>query len=82
MVNETEQPKYTVSPLTPEEMAAMTAEITAILDKYNAEIGVSSQLQFLKRTPVTNNENNTTTEEAKPETTGADVAEVVEERGS
>ena len=43
---------YDLTQMSPEDLEAMTAEIEVILTKYNAEIGVTSQLRFLKRQPT------------------------------
>lgn len=44
-----ETPKYTLQDLPPAEAKALTEEITAVLTKYNAEIGVTSQINIMKR---------------------------------
>lgn len=36
-------------PLTKEEGEALTAELQAVLEKHNAELGVSSSIQLLRR---------------------------------
>ena len=36
-----------------EEATQLTAEITAILEKYNCEIAVRSNIEILKRVPIT-----------------------------
>lgn len=73
-----EQVLYTMQQMPAAELEAMTAEITVILEKYNAEIGVSSTLQFLKRVPQTTNESaNNETTEAPSEEGGFEVPDKV-----
>lgn len=48
-----ETPNYTLAELSAEDAAALTAEITAVLEKYQAEIGVKSVIEILKRVPLT-----------------------------
>lgn len=43
----------TLNELTPEEQKNLTEEITAVLAKYNAEMGVSSHIEMWKRAPET-----------------------------
>lgn len=40
---------YTLADLTPEEAESLTKEITEVLAKYNAEIGVTSKINIMKR---------------------------------
>lgn len=40
---------YTLEDLTPEEAENLTKEITEVLAKYNAEIGVTSKINIMKR---------------------------------
>jgi len=40
---------YKLEDLSPEEAKDLTEEITKVLEKYNAEIGVSSQINIMKR---------------------------------
>ncbi len=48
-----EEKDYTLAELSPEEGKKLSEEITAVLEKYNAEIGVKSILEILKRVPKT-----------------------------
>lgn len=43
--------EYTTRALTKEEGDALTAEMIAVLEKYNAEMGVKSTIEILKRVP-------------------------------
>jgi len=45
------EPQYTTVPLEKEEFEALSKEMTALLEKYNCEIGITSNLQMLKRIP-------------------------------
>jgi len=66
---EQSQAPFQLAKMDAAELEAMNAEITVILEKYNAEIGVVSQMQFLKRVPVKNEQaSNTTEKENESET--------------
>lgn len=63
--------EYTTRELTPEEGKALTDDITALLEKHNAEIGVISSIQLLKRVPTDTPSpygNTEETTEEKPDT--------------
>lgn len=47
-----EPQKYQLAELPPEVAEALTKEITAVLEKYNAEIGVKSMIEILQRVPL------------------------------
>lgn len=44
--------KYTLGEMNQEEFEAMSKDLNAILEKYNCEIGVKSQIEILKRIPI------------------------------
>lgn len=67
------EPKYTLEEPPKEEFEALTKELTAILTKYNCEIGVKSSIEILKRVeakeegiPTPYNGDNTDTTEETP----------------
>lgn len=51
---------YVLEDLTPEEAAALTKDLQDVLKKYNAEMGVKSAIELLKRVPVKPAEPNVT----------------------
>lgn len=51
-MDEPKEAPYTLEELSPEEAAAMTLELRAVLVKYNAEMGVKSAIELLKRVPI------------------------------
>lgn len=60
--------EYTLAELSPEEQVNLTKDMTEVLEKYNAEIGVHSAITMMKRVPVENDSSNQETtgeEEAK-----------------
>lgn len=44
--------EYTLTELDPNEAAELTKELQAVLEKYDAEIGVSSAINIMKRVPL------------------------------
>ncbi len=40
---------YTLQPLSEEEFKNLSSELTEVLNKYNAELGVKSTIEILKR---------------------------------
>lgn len=47
--NMDEQAPYRLEELSPEEGAKLTADMQKVLEKYDAELGVTSSIQLLKR---------------------------------
>jgi hypothetical protein len=43
---------YTLEDLSPEEAKAIQTELTAVLEKYNCDMTVSSRIEILKRVPT------------------------------
>ena len=54
---------YTLENITPEEQALLTKEIEVILDKYNCEMGVETNIRIWKRKEKANDNTNDHTEE-------------------
>jgi len=66
----TEDPTYTLAELSPEEQQAVQKEVTAVLEKYDCEIHIASQIHILKRqsTLKVDDTDSTTQEKSHSET--------------
>ncbi len=49
-----EEIKYTLADLTPEEADALTKDLQKVLIRHNAELGVKSSIEILKRVEIKN----------------------------
>lgn len=47
------EPDYTLEELSPEEMQNLSTEMSAILEKYGCEMAVRSNIEIMKRVPIT-----------------------------
>lgn len=45
-------PEYHLEELSPEDADALTKEMQAVLEKYDAELGIKSMIEIMKRVPV------------------------------
>ena len=61
------EPEHTLVDPTEEEMVNLTTEMTALLEKYDCEIAVRSNIEILKRVPKTPNDTTTETKEINTE---------------
>ncbi len=63
---------YKTEPVSQEEMVEISTEITKVLEKYNAEIGIVSTLQILKRVQESPYVQETTDTKAEESSVGSD----------
>lgn len=68
--NPKDTPLYTTEPLAPEEHAALTADMMAVLEKHNCELGVTSTITLMKRVEAKENKESNGTDSAKEEVSG------------
>lgn len=61
------EPDYTLEELSLQEMTDLSAEMNGVLEKYNCEMAVRSNIEIMKRVPKTND--GTQTEETQQEAT-------------